>query len=903
MSDRLAAIPSATLVSGASRADLTAEFHHPRDNFKTGLIHAHLASNSFNLATVRRDVSGEAQANLDVAGNLDSSELLLTSLEGNASARQIRYQGQNYGDAEFQAHTSGQTVGLNLTSNFAGSKIAVSGSARLVHGYPATADAKVSNLPIERVLAVAQQSDIPARGKLSAAAHFQGTLENPEGNATVDLSSAVLYKERIDHALVKVTYLQRSIEVPEFEVTEGPSHIVLSARFEHPAGSFDSGNLQFRVSKSRVDLAHITNVQSRAPGVAGLLEISADGSAALHTAAPRILLTSLNADVAGSQLVENGKNLGRLNLTAHTASANRLDFRLDSNLAGSNIQADGNAELAGNYPVNAHLTLGNIRWSRLAPLVGESTNDAASFDAVTEGSGSIEGPMLDPNALQGTLQLSKLEFTGQSITIRNQGPITASLNHGTARLDSLHLTGPKTDIQASGSFATSTKAINAKLNAALDLSVADSFDRDLTASGSVSMTASVGGTASSPQASGKVDLHDASIFHAGFSNGLAHANGTILFQGNRATIQKLTAQSGGGNINVTGFATMGDDPRFFVNASATRMRVRVQEGVSLIAGANLRLSGTESASTVSGSVTIDQLNYASKSDLGSILQRAAPPVQNAATPTPLLDNMKLDIRVRTSSAMRVQASLAENLQTDADIRVRGTASQPSVLGRVDLTEGRLVFFGSTYNINTGTISFYNPVRVEPILNLSLETQSQGVDVVLNVTGPVENMKLTYTSDPPLQFQEIVSLLAAGTTPTSDPTLLANQPTPPPQTFEQMGESAIVGQALADPVATRLQRVFGISQLKINPTFAGSSQLPTAQVSLTQQISSNITFTYVTALDDPNSTLIRAEWALNPRWSALAVRDQNGIFSVNLLYRGNSADGGKRATFSSAVIPQ
>ena len=34
-------------------------------------------------------------------------------------------------------------------------------------------------------------------------------------------------------------------------------------------------------------------------------------------------------------------------------------------------------------------------------------------------------------------------------------------------------------------------------------------------------------------------------------------------------------------------------------------------------------------------------------------------------------------------------------------------------------------------------------------------------------------KWSYTSEPPLQFQEIVSLLATGRTPTSDPTLLAN----------------------------------------------------------------------------------------------------------------------------------
>jgi len=220
----------------------------------------------------------------------------------------------------------------------------------------------------------------------------------------------------------------------------------------------------------------------------------------------------------------------------------------------------------------------------------------------------------------------------------------------------------------------------------------------------------------------------------------------------------------------------------------------------------------------------------------------------------------------------------------ANLQVRGTASQPGILGRVTITEGQLLFFSSTYTVNTGTISFYNPIRIEPILNLNLETQAQGVDVVLRVTGPIDNMNLSYTSDPPLQFQEIVGLLAAGKTPTSDPNILVNQPSTPPQTFQQMGESAIVSKALADPIANRLQRVFGVSQLSIDPTFAGGSDLPQARVTLKQRISGNMTFTYVTAVNDPNTQIVRVEWAINPRWSAIAGRDENGLVSLRFLYK-------------------
>jgi len=390
------------------------------------------------------------------------------------------------------------------------------------------------------------------------------------------------------------------------------------------------------------------------------------------------------------------------------------------------------------------------------------------------------------------------------------------------------------------------------------------------------------GTFNDPLVNGQAELHNGTLNYAGLPNGLANANGVVQLNGNAVAFRDLSAESGGGNLSLGGFLGLTNGVRFALRVNGSRVRVRTQ-GVSIVTNSVLNMTGTPENSTISGTVTIERVNYASQADLGSILASAAPPLQSSA-PSPFLDNMKLDIRVQTTGATAVQSSLAENLQADADLRIRGTVTRPGMLGRITFNEGQLVFFGSTYTVNSGTIGFFNPVRIEPVLELSLETKAKGVDVTLRVNGPIDNLTLSYTSDPPLQFQEIVSLLAAGTTPTSDPTLLASQPSPPPQSFQQMGESAILSKALADPVAGRLQRVFGVSQLKIDPTFTSGSELPQAQLTLQQRVASNIMFTYVTALNNANAQTIRIEMSLNPQWSAMATRDQNGILSINLLYK-------------------
>jgi translocation and assembly module TamB len=100
----------------------------------------------------------------------------------------------------------------------------------------------------------------------------------------------------------------------------------------------------------------------------------------------------------------------------------------------------------------------------------------------------------------------------------------------------------------------------------------------------------------------------------------------------------------------------------------------------------------------------------------------------------------------------------------------------------------------------------------------------------------------------------------------------------------MGESAVLGQAIANPLASRVQRVFGLSQFKIDPSVAGSNGQPTARVTLQQKVTSNITFTYITDVTETNSEIVRVEWDFTGKLSAVALRDFNGNVSLQFFYK-------------------
>jgi translocation and assembly module TamB len=244
--------------------------------------------------------------------------------------------------------------------------------------------------------------------------------------------------------------------------------------------------------------------------------------------------------------------------------------------------------------------------------------------------------------------------------------------------------------------------------------------------------------------------------------------------------------------------------------------------------------------------------------------------------------MQLDVRVETVPNLQFQTALTADLQAEADLRVRGTAAKPVVLGRMTVSQGEIQFFGTKYTINRGEIGFFNPVRIEPVIDMDLETRVRGVLVNINFNGPLRKLNVSYRSDPPLQSAEIIALLTVGRAPGSNSSV-ASQAVTSPGIFSS-GTNSLLGQAVAAPISGRLQRFFGVSRLKIDPQLTGLSAVPQARLTIEQQISRDVTLTYVTNLSQANQQIIRLEWDLDRNWSVVAVREENGVFGVDFFFK-------------------
>jgi translocation and assembly module TamB len=229
-------------------------------------------------------------------------------------------------------------------------------------------------------------------------------------------------------------------------------------------------------------------------------------------------------------------------------------------------------------------------------------------------------------------------------------------------------------------------------------------------------------------------------------------------------------------------------------------------------------------------------------------------------------------------SLEVQTSVAR-ISGDVDLQVRGTAAAPAVLGRIDISEGRVTFSGTDYRINQGEITFSNPVRVEPVLNLDASARVRQYDISVGLHGPLDRLATSYRSDPPLPTPDIIALLALGRT--REETVMTRQTT---DTFGEDVASTLLGSALNATLSSRVQRLFGVSRIKIDPQVGGPENNPGARLTIEQQVSPQVTLTYITNLSQSSQQVIQGEFYLRRNVSVVAVRDQNGIVGFELRIR-------------------
>ena len=700
---------------------------------------------------------------------------------------------------------------------------------------------------------------LPATGTLAARFNVTGTLAAPGGSGWVQLSNGSLYGQPITQARAQGTLANRLLKLSAARIGAAGGTVSGSGAYDLAARTF-----QIAVKGTGLELAQLNWLHKGKLSVAGRLAISAAGSGTI--ADPQL---QGHAAVAG--LVVDGETLGALNATAHTANRS-LIYDAKTFLAGAELNLHGNTQLHGDYATDNRIEFSRFDVGALLKLAHV---EELSGQSALQGTVTLGGPLAHPDQLHGEARLEQLAVTLAGVHLVGDGGLHATLNGGRIHLDPVHVTGEDTDLHAVGTIAfAGERPLDLAASGTINMKLAETLDSDLTASGTTTFEVEAHGTLQNPGLRGRIDIHNGSLSLEDIPNGLSQMQGTLEFNRNRLEVRNLTAMSGGGVLIVGGWLTYQRGVFADLTITGKGVRIRYPEGISSLADADLRLQGSIDNLLLSGNVLITRFATSPDLDLAALAAQAnvkaqAVPMLNAPS-----SRLRLDIHLTSSPQLNFQNAFAK-LAGNVDLRLRGTMASPSLLGRISVTEGSAVIAGTRYELQRGDITLNNPVRIEPVIDLTATARVQDYDITLGLHGTPQKMAVTYRSDPPMSESDVVALLASGHTQDQERLYTQQQQ----QEFGNPATDALLGGALNATMSSRVQKLFGAGSVKVDPDYLGAFGNSTSRITVQEQVGRNVTLTYATDVNTTGQQLLQAEIAVNRHVSVVVARDEAGVFSM------------------------
>jgi len=289
--------------------------------------------------------------------------------------------------------------------------------------------------------------------------------------------------------------------------------------------------------------------------------------------------------------------------------------------------------------------------------------------------------------------------------------------------------------------------------------------------GDLALDVNVNGTIAQPVLSGSGDM---TINVMRFTNATLPAlndfKTRLVFHRDTLSFERFAGQLAGGPFTVSGRITFPKltAPNIDLQLKANSVLVARNDALTARTDADVRVSGPLGSASVTGNVALTNSQFLKNIDLIPIGLPGRPAPQPPSSqpefsfPTPPLRDWKFDVAIKTKDRFLIRGNLA-NGGAIVDLKLIGTGLHPGLQGTVRLEEVEATLPFSRLEIAYGYLYFNPDDSLNPRIDLHGTSLIRDYTVHVYVYGSSLSPEAIFTSEPPLPQEEIISLLATGTT--------------------------------------------------------------------------------------------------------------------------------------------
>jgi translocation and assembly module TamB len=716
----------------------------------------------------------------------------------------------------------------------------------------------------------------PMEGSTTGHLDLSGTRNNLTGVGAIHVEQGQIDGESFDSLAARFRVVESVWEIQDINLIRGSARIKGQARLD-PSQRFLSAELHGKdlaLSDLRASLSHRVAGAKGADTLEGRVDFEFRAEGTLQN-------PQLQSSFDLHDITSNGSAVGRLSGQLSWQGAN-LKVKGDFEGPDGVLGFDGSAQTENDWPIQLS---GRYQNFRVDPWVNWVEPGALKVAVTGSGLLCLGGALKDPGRLEVQTEAENLEISvppspdSGGMVWKNEQPVKLSYARRVLTASRFRLRGPSTELDLEGSLRFAERPVLAvNLQGHADAAILRLINPTMHSVGSFELSLKASGSPSKPRLNGTVTVSDLSLGYPGLPFRASELNGEVRLEGDRAVLS-LREKSGQGLQNLAGYVTVIGPTRFDVRVDLDHERLAYPPEVTSILDGNLRLVGTPDSAQLLGQIVVEQMEVSPNFDLLAWIDRLEAPsvAPQTGTGVPAASKVALNVAVVSRPQVRIESRNLRVVGT-IDLRLQGSAADPVALGAIRILSGDTVIRGNRYVITRGDIILSSPVRTSPVLDIEAQTRIQRRLLTLTISGPLDRAKLSYRSDPPLPMEEVLSLLALGYAPSEQ------QMTAGGAGRANVGAATVLSEALSSGVTGRVERLFGVSRVRVDPSEYQTTTTAGYRVTVEQQLGRDLTVTYILDTGITGHDIIRVEWAARENVSVLAERDINGVYGMELRFR-------------------
>ncbi len=364
----------------------------------------------------------------------------------------------------------------------------------------------------------------------------------------------------------------------------------------------------------------------------------------------------------------------------------------------------------------------------------------------------------------------------------------------------------------------------------------------------------------------------------------------LNFAGENIYLSSINGLFANGQIQGEGKVFFEDGIGVDISGKVDRVNLNIPQDFRSVVSGDYYIRGVGFPYVFGGDFKVLKGNFEMEFESGNSEQYVVIPSKLLPKSRAVVSALNLDINVKSARPITVDNSYIDGDAT-ADLRIKGSPSQPILRGQVRLlSDSKIIFQSNKFNVNSGLVVFNSVSPERGTLNIDASARikdfvdilEREYDIRMLIQGTGSNPQISFSSQPDLTEPQILSFLAFGMLENNSLNQEISLGDQQAQTGYQLG-----GIFLKNKFAKDIQDRLG---LQFNFTSSYENQDVSPKIVVEKKFNAKFSLSGSRTLGAFQKNTLRGEYKINRKLSIIGLYENLDLDNQATLNRARLIDG-------------